>query len=423
MPALNVKLAFDKTSIAADSAGWGLVADIGGTNGRLALASPQGDLVNLKKYECKNFSNLDAMIEQYRSDAGADFPAITAAAFSIAGLVRTSPERGDWVRMTNLSWDISVNELKHKFEFPSVTIVNDFKAIGMAVPHLRSADVLPMGTANPVATATKIVCGPGTGFGFGTVTPDGTALPAEAGHAALFAPADARMAKVAMVIKHLKKALEDTKDENAAAFNVEKLIQQKMDFFRPLFTQADSPHSPGSATRHNRAIAVSQLSDSADMKIQNRDLLTGRGLRNIFRALCLIEGRDPTLPANGEKDVTAAAIKGHDSVAAETVNLFWSCLGETAANLAVESAAMGGVYIAGGIAYRLMEHFDRKPEWRENFMAGFKNVGPHDMSALFPINFVDLADPALLGLQKNLPLPTVGLSPSPTLAAGSVPHP
>jgi glucokinase len=403
---------------------WGLVADIGGTYGRLALAAPDGSLRDLRKYQCADFASLEGIIGQYKVDLGKQFPAIAAAAFSIAGAInRGDPVKGDWIRMTNLSWEISTEALKASF--PLVSIDNDFEAIGKSIPHLGGADISLLDGGRIDPSATRIVCGPGTGFGFCMVASDGRVLPAEAGHGALFSPAGGRMNRVAAVIRHLKKALELTggKDENAAALalsrEVDDIATSLLPAFKTLSEQGALALDPASMAR---GVALDRLGELAggsyagDTKIQNRDVLTGRGLRNIYRALCLIDGHNPALDKDGEQWITRQALAGGNSVADETLSLFWSCLGEASANLAIEANATGGVYIAGGIAHRLLDAFQAKDEWSQKFMSGFRGVGPHNRSNSIPVAFVRLADPALLGLQRNLPLSQVPrINPSATL--------
>ena len=83
-----------------------LVADVGGTNIRLALCEPgNNELIAVQKLPCAQFDSLQAALAQYLSD-NADGKTVAEACLAIAG-----PVAGDQISMTNLPWSFSKKEL------------------------------------------------------------------------------------------------------------------------------------------------------------------------------------------------------------------------------------------------------------------------------------------------------------------------
>jgi glucokinase len=163
-----------------------LVADIGGTNARLAIA----DLATLRvsgaaSFRCAEFASLEAVVAEFLKEAP-QRPA--AAAVAVA-----APVVGDTVRLTNSPWTILHRELRSAIGVATLLLLNDFEALAHALPHLGAADLHQIGGGVPVERATKAVLGPGTGLGVAGLawSPAGwQALASEGGHAA-FAVEDA----------------------------------------------------------------------------------------------------------------------------------------------------------------------------------------------------------------------------------------
>ena len=157
-----------------------LVADIGGTNTRVALADEgvlrQG---SIRKYPNAGRASLSEILTQYLSDtATGDCAGVCVAA--------AGPVRGGVARMTNLDWEITAEDLARVGGTKRVSILNDLQAQGHALAsldrrHLRS--LLPGQPAEPGAA--QLVVGAGTGFNAAPVhhLPGGTYVaPSECGH-------------------------------------------------------------------------------------------------------------------------------------------------------------------------------------------------------------------------------------------------
>ncbi|SEM83178.1 glucokinase [Pseudorhodobacter antarcticus] len=154
-----------------------LVADIGGTNTRLALAKDrtlqQG---TIQRFRNADFSGLESILRAYLDGlGGAD---CHGACVAVAG-----PVANGVATMTNLDWKIDGSVLARATGAATVAILNDLQAQGHALGHIDAANLAPvMGVPGD---GTKLVIGVGTGFNAAPVheTPWGRIVAAsECGH-------------------------------------------------------------------------------------------------------------------------------------------------------------------------------------------------------------------------------------------------
>ena len=163
-----------------------LVADIGGTNSRLAVAKTSRKdkeitLENIQKFRNSDFNNFDEVIEAYLSSS--DDHLINKMCIAAAGIISETA-----VEMSNLNWKITVPSLQKAAKIDEVLIINDLQAQGYALDFINPKDLetLIEGSHNAAPNNTKLVCGMGTGFNVAIAyqSPFGTFVPAsEYGHA------------------------------------------------------------------------------------------------------------------------------------------------------------------------------------------------------------------------------------------------
>ncbi|MEM8500397.1 MAG: glucokinase [Pseudomonadota bacterium] len=162
-----------------------LVADIGGTNIRLALCeSGSNELIAVQKLPCAQFDSLQAALSQYLSDNAKD-KAVVEACLAIAG-----PVTGDQISMTNLPWSFSKNQLRQHLNLDTLDVLNDFAAVAASIPHLQAADVHQIGGGTADKTSPILAIGAGTGLGMASVVANSKGyqiFPAEGGHACIAA--------------------------------------------------------------------------------------------------------------------------------------------------------------------------------------------------------------------------------------------
>lgn len=163
-----------------------LVADIGGTNTRLAIASRTGRPEHIHAFPNDSVSDLVGAIDAYVAHMGRIDRRPDGAVLAVAG-----PVQGRNIVLTNRDWKIDLDAIQQQFKLRYVRALNDFEALAWALPWFEPEDVHQLGPALPVRNGTKAVLGPGTGLGVSALIPDGHswfALATEAGHMS-FGPA------------------------------------------------------------------------------------------------------------------------------------------------------------------------------------------------------------------------------------------
>ncbi|SLN64754.1 Glucokinase [Aquimixticola soesokkakensis] len=160
-----------------------LVADVGGTNTRVALADGTRVLAqSVRKYANADHSDLQSVIRAYIADEGG--VDCLGACVAIAG-----PVMDGVGKMTNLDWTFDRDSLRAATGAEHVSILNDLQAQGHAIGYL-SEDKLRVIIDGPSGKehAAKLVIGVGTGFNAAPVfdTEAGRFVaPSECGHTAL----------------------------------------------------------------------------------------------------------------------------------------------------------------------------------------------------------------------------------------------
>jgi glucokinase len=161
-----------------------LVADVGGTNVRFAIADADGNLDRVKIFQTADFPTFPDAFSAYRSDAGG-LREIDTVAIAAAG-----PVDGNAVKLTNNKWIVDGTKLSALVGGAPVAVVNDLEAVAAALPHLAADDLTTLGSIAPVRPErrTMLAVNVGTGFGAASVIwRDGRwyTCPSEAGHMTL----------------------------------------------------------------------------------------------------------------------------------------------------------------------------------------------------------------------------------------------
>lgn len=268
-----------------------LVADVGGTNVRIALA--RGTRLDPSTYvsePCARFPSLDAAITSFL-DAFADAPTLDAVCIAVAG-----PVDGEYVRMTNRDWEISGPRLRQSLGVRRALVINDLVAVSMAVPGLRQHEWVPIGAdVAAVPGAPIAVLGPGTGLGVSALVPYGDAwipVATEGGHASI-SPGD--------------------------------------DYERELI---------GILLRQVQPVPLERV-------------LSGPGLSVLYVAMSELDGRTRD-PADAASIVTNA-LADSAGFCHRVLDRFCTMLGSAAGNLALTYGAHGGVYLGGGVLPRMAD--------------------------------------------------------------------
>jgi glucokinase len=276
-----------------DKDGVRLVADIGGTNARFALSDGGGRPHSIRVLPCSDYPTLEDAIEAYLAGVQVR-PRRAAVAVAVA-------LTGDRVQMTNHIWSFSAAAVRQRLELDQLLLLNDFVALALAIPYLRTEECHQVGDGAAVEGLPIALIGPGTGLGMSGLIPAGDRyipLQSEGGHAT-YGAASKRESAILTVL----------------------------------------------ARRFNH--------------ISAERLISGPGLVNLYRAIAEVEGKsaDDLAPP----DISRRAIAGECPICLEALDTFCAMLGTAAGNLVLTLGARGGVYIGGGIVPRLGEYFDRSP--------------------------------------------------------------
>ena len=272
----------------------GLIADVGATNARFAMADPNG-IYDEKILKCADYAGIDLAAKDYLHMVGANGAgkAPSKASFAMAG-----PVQDDFFKMTNHPWSFNIEEVRKALALSSLHIMNDFHAIALSVPHLRPEDIRQLGGGDAVHGAAIGIIGPGTGLGVSSLFWDGQAYrpnPCEGGHVTM--PA-----------------------RTQREFDVLRYLRHKY--------------------RHVSAERV----------------CSGKGLVNVYNALRALDARQDLAERTPEQ-ISANAISGQCDICREALTMMVLFLGRVAGNLALTLNAKGGMYIAGGIISQLGAYF------------------------------------------------------------------
>tara|TARA_R110000787_G_scaffold211281_2_gene321050 strand:- start:100740 stop:101651 length:912 start_codon:yes stop_codon:yes gene_type:complete len=135
-----------------------LIADIGGTRSRFALAPQPGDIGDAVELPT-GAKPLVATLEDALTALGATASAHDAA-FAVAGAVEDG-----CADLTNAGWSFDAADIAATMGFQRVTVINDFQSIAAALPLLGEDGTVKIGGGEPDVSAPMLVLGPGTGLG------------------------------------------------------------------------------------------------------------------------------------------------------------------------------------------------------------------------------------------------------------------
>jgi glucokinase len=159
-----------------------LLADVGGTNTRLAMVNTQYALTGVKVYANTAFPGLPALIRAYLDETPARLVP------RVAALAVACPVVDEHIRLLNYGWEFTVSQLKQALALEELHVINDFTAIAMSIPVLREQDKLLIGGGEPRPRTPIGIIGPGTGLGVSGLIPyqgGWVPLASEGGHVTL----------------------------------------------------------------------------------------------------------------------------------------------------------------------------------------------------------------------------------------------
>ena len=276
-----------------------LAGDIGGTKTNLAVYAYEGERLVAKKTASYPSQGHDTLAEIIRKFLGDDCADIRQACFGVAG-----PVKGGKVQVTNLPWIVDAAALQAELSFQQVSLLNDLEANAYGINTLLPDELLSL---NPQADVRQVgnraLIAAGTGLGEAGMLWDGNShrpFASEGGHAS-FAPNDS-------------------------------IGDELLTFLR-------KEHGHVSWER----------------------VLSGMGMKNLYRFFRQRSGQsEPDWLAEQLRTgdlgavVTQAGLAGKDPVCVDALDCFTRNYGAEAGNLALKMLALGGIYIGGGIAPKML---------------------------------------------------------------------
>lgn len=276
-----------------------IAGDVGGTKTLLALCEVSDAGVRAldqRRYESQRYARLEGMLRAFAAEV--DLRGATRACLGVAG-----PVEDGVCRATNLPWTLDEAAVGEALGVEGARLVNDFYAAASGVATLSPADLVTVQSGAPRGDAPRVVIGAGTGLGEALLVPvEGRwiCVPGEGGHADYAA----RSAREDLLVAALR-------------------------------------------ARHGR--------------VSWERVVSGMGLAEIYRHLASLEpGREsPAVAAalaGGDPGavIGARALAGDDPLCVEAVDLFLEAYGAEAGNAALRVLARGGLFLAGGIAAKLL---------------------------------------------------------------------
>ena len=275
-----------------------LAGDVGGTKVYLALYDFVGGKLQHtreERYPAKSYTGLQEIVKEFLA---AD--KVTAACFGVPG-----PVRDGRLRLTNLPWTLDSRELSANLGIQHVFLINDLEANGYGIAELASDQIYTLNEGDPGHIGNRALLAAGTGLGECFLAWNGRIhlpFPSEGGHAD-FAP------------------------RNEDEIDLLRFLKQK----------------------YNGRISFERV-------------VSGMGLTNIYEFLREVRGIDEPnwLAARiaGEDPnavITELALAAKSEICEKALDLFVSAYGAESGNLALKILSVGGLYVGGGIAPRILE--------------------------------------------------------------------
>jgi glucokinase len=282
-----------------------LAGDVGGTKVHLALYSFAGGrlgVVREHKFPSGEYATLDDVVKAFLAQAGETKEEIVAACFGCPG-----PVRDGRLKLTNLPWTLDERALERSVGIEHIFLINDLEANGYGIPELAPEKVFTLMKGDPAEVGHRGLVSAGTGLGEALLIWDAKTqrhrpLPSEGGHC---------------------------------------------DF----------------AARNEREIALlNYLRRTLKGRVSFERVVSGLGMKNVYGFLRDDQKMDEPawLRERMETEDPNAVIgqcgeDGSSEICFETLQMFAAAFGAEAGNVALKVLAMGGMYLGGGIAPKILK--------------------------------------------------------------------
>jgi glucokinase len=275
-----------------------LAGDVGGTKVHLALFDfTDGNLKHSRDqvYPAKQYAGLEEIVKEF---VGSE--KVTSACFGVPG-----PVRDGRLRLTNLPWTLDSRELASDLKIDFVFLINDLQANGYGIAELGADQVYTLSEGDSRQVGNRGLISAGTGLGEAFLVWDGrnyVPYPSEGGHSD-FAP------------------------RNEDEIDLLRFLRQK----------------------YNGRISFERVVSGQGLTNVYEFLRDGRGLEEPVWLAERMRLEDPNAV------ITESALKAKSQLCEKALDMFVSAYGAEAGNLALKVLSVGGLYVGGGIAPRILE--------------------------------------------------------------------
>ncbi|HEX3438255.1 MAG TPA: glucokinase [Pseudacidobacterium sp.] len=316
-----------------------LAGDVGGTKVHLALYGfEQGELIHVRdeKFPAQQYANLEVIVRKFLDETGN--PEVTAACFGVPG-----PVRHGRLKLTNLPWVIDCAELSKGLDIQHLFLINDLEANGYGIAELHPEQILVLSEGDASAVGNRGLVSAGTGLGEAILVWNGIMhrpMASEGGHC-------------------------DFSPRNEIEIDLLRYLQRVL-----------------------------------KGRVSFERVVSGIGLQNIY-AFLRDEKRmeEPAwLKERMHAEDPNAVIgelgeSGANELCAKTLDIFVSAYGAEAGNLALKVLSIGGMYLGGGIAPKILKKMQDG-----TFVKAFTDKGRlSDLLVHTPVRIILESRAALMG--------------------------
>ena len=315
-----------------------LAGDVGGTKVELSLYNFEGGQLShviSERFPAQEYPHLEAIVRRFSENNHR--PTITAACFGVPG-----PVRNGRLKLTNLPWLLDARELARNLDIDHVFLINDLEANGYGIPELTGDQIYTLSEGDLGALGNRGLVSAGTGLGEAILMWNGkmhVPVASEGGHCD-FAP------------------------RNEIEIKLLRYLQAQV----------------GGRVSFERVVSGIGLKNVYTFLRDDQHMTESPELRDRMAS------EDPNAVI-GELGL------GQDELCTQALDIFVAAYGAEAGNLALKVLSVGGMYVGGGIAPKILE------KMRDGtFMRAFSDKGRlSDLLVQTPVRIILESRAALMG--------------------------
>lgn len=321
-----------------------LAGDVGGTKVDLALCKfDRGQLLTVHdhKYHAREFPGLVQVVESFLDECKQTLGQpmeVGAACFGVPG-----PVRHGRLKLTNLPWILDSSQLSSDLKIQHVFLINDLEANGYGIGELTPDQILVLSKGDPAAEGNRGLIAAGTGLG-------------------------------------------------------EAILVWNGHSYLPMASEGG--HSDFAARNEEEIELLRYLQKTLGGRVSSERVISGIGLANVYAYCRDVKGmpepswlKDRMRTEDPNAVIGELGESGASELCVEALNIFVSAYGAEAGNLALKILAVGGMYVGGGIAPKLLKKMQDG-----TFMKAFTDKGRlSDLLVQTPVRLILESRAALMG--------------------------